>query len=643
MIKFKKDYKNYNFKIISILAVSLLCLGNLSSATELHTRGYLRTSLLTNTQEGIERFRDAIELLHNRSSQNERPTKVVFLATSPLPAHPGVGRALGIDTLTRWLRRVMKDECSVQEIDIQYAGSLDKAVESALAAQPDVLGISVRYGTLKQTEEILGKLLDIEERKRPLIVIGGVMPSFLAESIIRKYKSIVVVRGEGEVAMQELVKVVRHGGSLYEVPSLTFFDKTKGDVVSTLRRNLTLQELSDGEFTEDLIPELLARKGVVWVSSSRGCFWNCIFCSVREFRDGKTWEPRPIEDVIAEIKILYDHGVKGFMFADDEMLLGGTDRWIALAEGIKKIGADIRFQCSTRSDSIYSPHDNDQERQDRIKALMALRDAGLQEVYIGFESGSESQLKRYRKGVTVQTHKEAIRICRELGIRVGGGFIMFDPFMNLDEIEENLRFLEDMELISTKRKDFVGDVFDVMRIQEGAPILAMLREAGLLDERIEETLFYNYRFRDPKIGRIVDECSKLAYEIENFMYNLKFIVSAKVMREENAPETLTLNEFLVAFRLLDLDLLRSLVYASRASEYSYESEFNKAVAEFKDKRIQLIKKLWGILGRGGIRDKVAVEVLQARIKELSSFSEVEAMAQDPYDNYEVLRKAGNQL
>jgi hypothetical protein len=71
-----------------------------------------------------------------------------------------------------------------------------------------------------------------------------------------------------------------------------------------------------------------------------------------------------------------------------------------------------------------------------------LKRAGLARLFIGVESGSTSQLKRYGKGITPEQSIMALRILSSLGIEIRIGFVMFDPLMTFQELNENVEFLE---------------------------------------------------------------------------------------------------------------------------------------------------------------------------------------------------------
>ncbi len=442
------------------------------------------------------------------------PTKIAFIATSELPSGKGIGRALGMETLALYLRQVDAGQTlEMQFLDMQYADIADPMAQVRLLSEDstlDIAAISVRYNTFEQMcqiVEVFRTSSRFQQTRKPYLVVGGVMPSFMAKEIIEKFPEIGLISGEGELGLRELVRVIRSGGSLYEVPGLTFYDAVKSEIVQNPADNLPLTEISVGGIIKELVPPLRAKGGIVWISSSRGCPWDCSFCSVDTFREitgarGKTRrEERPIEHVIGEMKALYLEGLRHFVFADDEMLVQNAQdlrRWYEFAEGFKSVGDDITVQCSVRSDVIFNNKDRDGGVA-RVTALTALYEAGMTHVYIGFESGSPAQLKRYNKSETVEDHLAAIDRLRKIGILAGGGFIMFDPLMSLEEILENISFLRRADLISLKRKDYVGDIFDMLRAQKESMYVELLKSEGLLREPIPNTLFYNYEFKDPRV------------------------------------------------------------------------------------------------------------------------------------------------
>ena len=80
-------------------------------------------------------------------------------------------------------------------------------------------------------------------------------------------------------------------------------------------------------------------------------------------------------------------------------------------------------------------------RFDGKGTLAILKKAGLSRIFFGLESGSASQLIRYRKGVTASEGARAVQLCREIGFEVEVGFIPLDPLVTTDELRETVEYI----------------------------------------------------------------------------------------------------------------------------------------------------------------------------------------------------------
>ncbi|MDH3602055.1 MAG: hypothetical protein OEU26_20780, partial [Candidatus Tectomicrobia bacterium] len=88
---------------------------------------------------------------------------------------------------------------------------------------------------------------------------------------------------------------------------------------------------------------------------------------------------------------------------------------------------------------------SEEENAAKIELLKRMKNIGFNCVFVGFESGSDSQLKRYNKGVSRKENMKAIRILKQIGIHADGGFITFDPLMQMEEVFENTQFLRECD------------------------------------------------------------------------------------------------------------------------------------------------------------------------------------------------------
>jgi radical SAM superfamily enzyme YgiQ (UPF0313 family) len=277
------------------------------------------------------------------------------------------------------------------------------------------------------------------KRLRPDIHIcwGGHLASFSAVELLSLYPCIdSVVRGEGEQTFLELAEMVMFGLSLrLGIKGLIVRDGA-GMTISP-PRNL-IEDLDELPFPDRSNSLKSYQSGsLAHISGSRGCYGNCSFCSINSLyrlSDGKAWRGRSPKNIVEELSELQSkYGFDSFKFVDDSFF--GPDkiwrsRGIELAERIIESGLKIRFRISVRANNV------DEE------VFKALKEAGLYAVSIGIESGVQRMLNTFGKGLTVRQNSEALDVLRKLEIITLMGFIGFDPYVTLEEINQNIAFLE---------------------------------------------------------------------------------------------------------------------------------------------------------------------------------------------------------
>lgn len=173
-------------------------------------------------------------------------------------------------------------------------------------------------------------------------------------------------------------------------------------------------------------------------NTSRGCPFNCTFCSVNSIW-GKTYRYMSAKRVVNDIEFMIKHyGAKGIYFREDHFTLN-KNRTIEFCELILKKDIKIDWFCETRVDQL-----DDFEYQ----KLMA--NAGCKVFYIGVETGSPKMLEFYKKGETRDQFIRAFEIARKVDIKTYASFVVGFP----TEIEED-RLLTD-DLIKKIKPDFIG-------------------------------------------------------------------------------------------------------------------------------------------------------------------------------------------
>ena len=182
----------------------------------------------------------------------------------------------------------------------------------------------------------------------------------------------------------------------------------------------------------------LLGRNVDVVETSRGCTYDCSFCSIIEMR-GRNFHPFPIDRVIADIADARAHGAEAIFLVDDNITLD-INRFEALCHAI----LDARFDdCEYMVQAMTAPL---AQHGARLAPLM--KRAGFRYVFLGIENILDEDLQflrakaknaRRERGRTVGNASiEAIEHLHRHGMYVVGGLIVGNPGKTRESIEANL-------------------------------------------------------------------------------------------------------------------------------------------------------------------------------------------------------------
>ncbi|MFA6350408.1 MAG: radical SAM protein, partial [Candidatus Omnitrophota bacterium] len=510
-----------------------------------------------------------------------------------------INEALGIEVLAGALkdRYQGKGSVSVEICDLQLEENIDELLFRIKIQKPDVVGISIKIGTYASIKPFIEALFAIPEAERPIVVLGNTVSTFANEKLIAEFPGAILCLGEGEGAICGITDLLlelkgeanrrftqeEFNSQLYarNIPNLML--RLDGVNMPTKRVLADLTHYKSPE--RRTVREILKRGGIVTAEASRGCPWgHCTFCVVNERFKG--WRPRPEMEVIAELEYLVSEGVNSVYFVDEDFIGSDIERARRIAEEITSRGLNhkLQFLFSTRVRAVYEASCSDEENAAKIELFRAMKKAGLSTVFLGIESGSATQLKRYGKGATVEENERAIAILKELDIDCEPGFIMFDQLMTMAELQENLEFLERTGLKYTTSR-IVGE----MRPQEGSAYKTMLLRAGLLDvESLSlNSLTYEARYQDPRIKTVLDTYKTWESKERPVIDYLQGRVRGNVTEQEREIA----ENYLIRLRLLDLELVKALVanageVDSIIDRFSEQREFLVAQAVMALRQIQ---------------------------------------------------------
>ncbi len=343
--------------------------------------------------------------------------------------------------------------------------TIEETVNWVEKENPDILGFST-FASSGRTAALISKKVK-EKNPNVITVFGNYYATFNPERILRKYPSVdIIVRGEGENTVIELVSCLRNKGSLKKVRGVTF--KNGENMVSTpdqpLIRDLDSlpfpdRELIDDEYHSIIAGANVAPKKFTSIVSSRGCVYRCRFCSCRQFARGM-WRPRSIQNTLDELHFLASEGYEQFIFIDDSFTLN-QKRVIKLCREMRKEKIDMDWICEGRVDNCS------------YEMLREIARAGCRILYFGIESANQRILNYYNKQTTPQQSKTAVKTARKAGIDVVvGSFIVGAPDETREETQNTIEFAKQIPI------DFPQ--FNILGVYPGNDIWNEFEAKGLL-------------------------------------------------------------------------------------------------------------------------------------------------------------------
>lgn len=305
--------------------------------------------------------------------------------------------------------------------------------------QPDVVCIS----TITPTANRSYRIADACRSRGIYVVMGGPHVTFMAEEALDH--SDLVVRGEGERTFEALLGLwseaeVKRDDTVYSaVPNLSWKDATgsvrhnaEGPKVEDLDA-LPLPDFSIADGTADCV---INGKRTVVVQTSRGCPFDCSFCSVTAMF-GRKLRYRSIASVIYELE-KYDAPNHVVFFCDDNFAANKA-RARELVEAMLTRGFRFRWSTQVRADIARDP-----------ELLRLMKRAGAHTLFIGFESVNSRSLMEMKKAQQLEEMRAAIETIHRAGIHIHGMFVLGFESDDARTADETVRFIQKMRLTSAQ-------------------------------------------------------------------------------------------------------------------------------------------------------------------------------------------------
>ena len=336
---------------------------------------------------------------------------------------------LGLGYIAAYLK---KHNISIKIVDCTFL-TQKQAIKKIIDSEPNIIGIQSMYSMRNKTLE----LASILKGHCDFLVVGGALPSINPELFL--YNFDIVVIGEGEQTMLELVRQLENGGDLSQIEGIAYRDKETGQIRQTAPR-LLIEDLdklpspSRDLFDNFSYKQYYSKKfgyKTTAIMTSRGCPFNCDFCSRPIF--GNNLRSRSASNVVDEIEEVISLGYNRIWFADDCFTLN-RNRLFEVCEEIIKRRLKISWECLSRVDTL------DFETADKMKQ------AGCIRMFFGIESGNDLILKKMNKQITTKQAYNATQICKKTGIKAGAFFILGYPGESAKTILDTVKFASTLPL-----------------------------------------------------------------------------------------------------------------------------------------------------------------------------------------------------
>jgi anaerobic magnesium-protoporphyrin IX monomethyl ester cyclase len=371
-----------------------------------------------------------------------RPTILLVRTTRPGDLIP----PLGVLHLASSIRsaEAFRDH-RLQVVDFAYQG-LDHAEYAALLGR--LAPTHVLFSSLDSEYPLFRELcrLSREHAPRSHLVAGGSLATNYHEDVVRRRLVDVAVRGEGEVTIVELLTALDADAPLHDVKGISF--REDGKVVSTPPRD-PIEDLDSIPWPAWDLVDLrgysrvpnwngeLSGKYYAPIMTTRGCAFNCVYC---HNLFGRRIRPRSVENVLAEIQMLYlEHGIREIHFIDD-FFNYRLDRVQQICRGIVERGLKLK---------ISFPNGLRADRMD-METLRWLKKAGTYKINYAVETASPRLQKLIRKNLDLDRARHWIEETSRLGIITFGFFMFGFPTETGEEMELTGAFARDSRLDTAK-------------------------------------------------------------------------------------------------------------------------------------------------------------------------------------------------
>ncbi|MDY6820139.1 MAG: radical SAM protein [Deferribacterota bacterium] len=410
----------------------------------------------------------------------------VLLINTPYALEENIVPPLSLAYLAGTLER---EGIEVQILDFLVSRySLSKLRQKLSEYKPHLVGATCTTLTYKVASRILKACKDFD--LDIVTVIGGPHVSFMIDDTLISAPWIdVVAIGEGDRTLVELVRVIEGSRDLRKVDGIAF--REEGVVVRTDPRPY-IEDLDKLPLPARYLLPMAKYRALgcsITMITSRGCPYNCIFCSANAMF-GKRVRFRDPGLVVDEIEMLdRDFDFLQINIVDDTFTANHKHAG-QVCEEILRRNIRTKWSAYARVDTMTK----------ELAELM--KRAGCTWVVFGVESADEGILKTIKKGITLDKVRSGVKIATEAGIKVFNSFIFGLPGETPDTARKSMSFAKELEY-----KYGASFGFHILAPMPGTVIYERAKEYGI------RFLTRNWEHYDA--NRVVTEIPTISVQMVN--------------------------------------------------------------------------------------------------------------------------------
>lgn len=313
--------------------------------------------------------------------------------------------------------------CEINEVTEFTDQEIAKLINSY---KPAVVGLAVYQVNMKLALQLAKLVKNCDPSI--IVAIGGPQATFMPSQALLQMPAVdVIIRGEGETVLPELINCLIRQDDVSKVKGITFH----GD--NGIYETAPMPPVHN----LDIFPSPYQTGVFRWgdhkgaaMLTSRGCTYNCNFCYTPKAFN-RTIRTHSSKRVLADINACIKNGINRFYFADPSFTFD-KKRVIAIMQGIIKKHWKIEIWCETRSDLIDK----------RLLDLMAR--AGVKYIAYGLESVDPVVNTIINKRINLRQFTEAIRMTKAFGIEPEVFTLYGLPKQTRESALKTLHFLQDL-------------------------------------------------------------------------------------------------------------------------------------------------------------------------------------------------------